>query len=286
MKIITDIRCAEYSSRGHPERPARILDTLAVLKAATNPALAWAEPLPVAEISLLRAHSPHHLQRLEAPYEFDADTPTYPNLAAHARRSVGGALHALQSARGGEMAFSLMRPPGHHANGHQAMGFCYLNSIAIAALEARAAGVKRVAVFDFDVHHGNGTEDILVDEPGCTFISVHQHPCYPGTGATHRGGNCYNFPVPPATPRAGYRAVLEKALDRLKQSQPDLVAVSAGFDAYRKDPLAEGTLEAEDFHWLGESFRKMSVSCFSILEGGYSSDLPQLVLAYLAGLAG
>jgi acetoin utilization deacetylase AcuC-like enzyme len=286
MKIITDSRCVEYSSPGHPERPARILATVDALKSVAAPSFVWAEPAPVSEISLLRAHSPQHLQRLAAPIEFDADTPAYPQIGAHARRSVGGALQALYSARAGEMAFSLMRPPGHHANQHQAMGFCYLNSIAIAALEARAAGFKRVAVFDFDVHHGNGTEDILVDEPGCTFISTHQHPCYPGTGASDRGGNCFNFPVAPATPRAGYRAALERALDRLKQCQPDLVAISAGFDAYRGDPLAEGTLEAEDFHWLGESLRQLSIPCFSVLEGGYSDDLPQLVLAYLSGLAG
>ena len=286
MKIITDSRCVEYSSPGHPERPERILATLNALKSVAAPDFVWAEPAPVSEISLLRAHSPHHLRRLEAPIEFDADTPAYPQIGAHARRSVGGALQALYSARAGEMAFSLMRPPGHHANQHQAMGFCYLNSIAIAALEARAAGFKRVAAFDFDVHHGNGTEDILVDEPGCTFISTHQHPCYPGTGAADRGGNCFNFPVAPATPRAGYRAVLERALDRLKQSQPDLVAVSAGFDAYSGDPLAEGTLEAEDFHWLGHSLRELSVPCFSVLEGGYSEGLPQLILAYLSGLAG
>ena len=286
MKIITDIRCAEFSSPGHPERPWRILATLEALKSQDALPLAWVGPLPVEDASLLRAHSPQHLQRLDLPVDFDADTPAYPQIAAQARRSVGGALQALQSARAGEMAFSLMRPPGHHATRDAAMGFCYLNSIAIAALEARAAGFQRVAVFDFDVHHGNGTEDILLDQPGCAFFSIHQYPCYPGTGQADRGANCFNFPVPPGTPRPEYRAILERAAARLKEYRPDLVAVSAGFDAYRRDPLADGTLEAEDFHWLGDTMRQLAVPCFSILEGGYSEELPQLILAYLSGLAG
>ncbi len=286
MKIITDIRCAEFSSPGHPERPGRILAVLEALKSQDRLALAWGEPLPVDDVCLLRAHSPEHLQRLDIPFDLDADTPSYPQIALHARRAVGGAMQGLQSARAGEASFSLMRPPGHHATRNRAMGFCYLNSVAIAALAARAAGFQRVVVFDFDVHHGNGTEDILLDQPGCAFFSIHQHPLYPGTGEADRGGNCFNYPVPPGLPRLEYRAILEKALARLKKFQPDLVAVSAGFDSCRGDPLAEGTLEQEDFHWLGESLRRLAVPSFSVLEGGYSDDLPQLILAYLSGLAG
>src|SRR5439155_20475514 len=104
----------------------------------------------------------------------------------------------------------------HHAKRDKQMGFCYLNNVAIAALEAHATGFKRVAVFDFDVHHGNGTEDILLNQPGCEFFSVHQYPAYPGTGAANRGGNCFNYPVAPGTPRPSYRATLTHALDDLK----------------------------------------------------------------------
>lgn len=288
MKIITDERCTGYHRAGHPERPQRISRTLERLRSQTDLRLVWDGPLPhVTDEVLLRAHSKEHVARVKSAEEdFDGDTPHHPNIADHARRSVGGALQALAAARKGEMSFSLLRPPGHHATRDRAMGFCYLNSIAIAVLEALATGAKKVAVIDFDVHHGNGTEAILVGEPGAAFYSIHQHPCYPGTGTGHIGRNCFNYPVAPRTPREDYRKVLEGALGELRKGKPDLVAVSAGFDAYARDPLAQETLEAEDFHWLGESMRKLQVPVFSVLEGGYSSDLPELILAYLKGLDG
>jgi acetoin utilization deacetylase AcuC-like enzyme len=164
------------------------------------------------------------------------------------------------------------------------MGFCFLNNIAIACLEALATGCKRIAVFDFDVHHGNGTEAILVNNPGAVFFSIHQFPCYPGTGARNVGNNCFNYPVAPQTPRIEYRHVLESALDHLKSLKPEIVAVSAGFDSYAHDPLAQETLEAEDYQWLGGCLRQLGVPVFSLLEGGYSSDLPELILAYLKGI--
>jgi acetoin utilization deacetylase AcuC-like enzyme len=143
-----------------------------------------------------------------------------------------------------------------------------------------------VAVYDFDVHHGNGTEAILLGQPGAFFHSIHQHPCYPGTGTQNVGDNCFNYPLAPRTPRADYRKTLTRALDALKAQQPDVVVVSAGFDAYARDPLAQETLEAEDFQWLGKSLRDLSVPVVSVLEGGYSNDLPELILAYLRGLDG
>src|SRR5205823_10438729 len=140
----------------------------------------------------------------------------------------GAALEALKAARAGESVFSLMRPPGHHATRERAMGFCYLSNIAIAVLEALATGAKRVTVYDFDVHHGNGTEAILLNKPGAAFFSIHQYPAYPGTGTEDVGENCFNYPVAPQTPRPEYRRVLTKALERLLTFKPDIVAVSAG----------------------------------------------------------
>jgi acetoin utilization deacetylase AcuC-like enzyme len=284
VKIITDERCASYACPGHPERPERVTRTLARLRSQTDLPIEWAAPGKADDVQILRAHSAQHVARLDQPVDFDADTPFYDNIAGYARASVAAALGALAAARRGEPVFSLMRPPGHHATRDRAMGFCYLNNIAIAVLEAAATGVRRVAVFDFDVHHGNGTEAILLNRPGVAFFSIHLYPFYPGTGAMNAGKNCFNYPIEPGTPREAYRAVLARALDDLKKFSPDLVAVSAGFDAYMRDPLAGGSLEGEDFHWLGRSLRALGVPMFSLLEGGYSKDLPELVLAYLKGV--
>jgi acetoin utilization deacetylase AcuC-like enzyme len=235
---------------------------------------------------ILRAHMPEVIARLSVPEDFDEDTPYFENISSYARASVTASLAALRAARNGEMVFSLMRPPGHHATRKKSMGFCYFNNVAIATLEARASGVKRVAVFDFDVHHGNGTEDILLNHPGVECFSVHQYPAYPDTGGENAGHNCFNYPVAPDTPRLTYRAKLAHALDDLRSYRPELVAVSAGFDAYVHDPLAESPLLPEDFYWLGQSLRALNVPFFSLLEGGYSEDLPELILAYLQGVAG
>jgi acetoin utilization deacetylase AcuC-like enzyme len=286
VTIITDDRCAEYSRPGHPERPRRITDTHQSLLAQKDLEIIWREPDPCEDAAILRAHTPSHLTRLGEPQDFDADTPFYPGIEAYARTSAGAALRAMREARKGGTVFSLMRPPGHHATKNQAMGFCFLNNIAIAALEALATGVRRVAVYDFDVHHGNGTEAILLNQPGAWFFSIHQHPCYPGTGTRNVGNNCFNYPVPPQTPRGEYRHVLESALGHLASLKPELVAVSAGFDCYARDPLAQETLEVEDFHWVGERIRSLGLPVFSLLEGGYSRDLPELILAYLKGLTG
>jgi len=287
MKIIYDEACAGYVKAGHPERPVRITGTLARLREQTELPLTWATPGAgdlVADI--LRAHTPAMLARLDEPGDFDNDTPWFTDIGARARASVAAALDALTAARAGETVFSLMRPPGHHALRQKSMGFCYLNNTAIATLAALAGGVKRVAVFDFDVHHGNGTEDILLNEPGVEFYSVHHHPDYPGTGAENAGRNCFNYPVSPVAPRDVYRAALRRALDDLRSFHPDLIAVSAGFDAYERDPVGGGKLKVEDFHWLGQSLRALNTPMFSLLEGGYSRDLPDLVFAYLKGLGG
>ena len=263
----------------------RITGTVARLRAQKEMHIKWLAPTGASDEQILRAHRAEMLTRLLVPHDFDGDTPYYEGIFNYARTSVAAALDAMKLARAGDNAFSLMRPPGHHATRNESMGFCYLNNIAIAVLEALATGTERVAVFDFDVHHGNGTEDILLNRPGAAFYSVHQSPCYPGTGQKNAGNNCFNYPVLPSTPRESWRATLARALDDLKKFSPQLVAVSAGFDAYEHDPLAKGTLTAEDFFWLGRELRATKIPCFSLLEGGYSSELPELIFAYLKGLA-
>ena len=284
MKVISDERCAGYSSYGHPENPRRVTATVAHLKQQTDLDVTWATPGAVDDETILRAHSPEHLERLKIAEDFDADTPYHENIDEYARASVAAALDALKAGREGENVFSLMRPPGHHAMRDCAMGFCYLSNIAIAALEAAAGGARRVAVYDFDVHHGNGTEAILVNQPGTAFFSVHLYPFYPGTGGGNVGSNCFNYPVAPGALRETYRATLVRSLEDLKKFRPDLIAVSAGFDAYHRDPLGGGVLEMEDFNWLGQSLRALGVPMFSVLEGGYSRDLPELIFSYLKGL--
>ena len=287
LHLITDERCVNYHSPGHPERPQRITRTLEKLRSQQELKLTWDKPADMPEETILRAHTKEHLGRVKAAADaFDGDTPAHPGIHDHALRSIGGGLRGLTIARKGGHPFSLLRPPGHHAMGARAMGFCYLNQVAVTVLEAIATGAKRVAVYDFDVHHGNGTEAILLGKAGAFFHSIHQHPCYPGTGTQNVGNNCFNYPVAPRTPRDEYRKVLTRALTALKAQKPDVVVVSAGFDAYARDPLAQETLESEDYHWLGKSFQGLGVPVVSVLEGGYSNDLPELILAYLRGLDG
>lgn len=286
MKIITSTRCTEYVQAGHPESPQRVSRTIERLRQQKDLAIEWLDPLEVPSAAVLRAHTQEHVDSLKAPaYDFDADTPGYAGILDHALRSAGGALHALKLAREGKPSFNLLRPPGHHATRNRAMGFCYLNSIAIAVLEAVATGTGKVAVFDFDVHHGNGTEAILLDHPRFAYFSVHQYPAYPGTGVRSIS-NSFNYPVAPGASHASYRDALEKAFDQMAKFKPELIGVSAGFDAYEGDPLSDEPLQVEDFRWLGEKVRETGIPSFSVLEGGYSADLPELILAYLKGLEG
>lgn len=287
MNIVTDERCLAYEQPGHPERPERISKTVALLRSQKELRIRWHYPSNVDDEIILRAHTAEHLDLVKrAPARFRPDTPAYANIFEHARRSVGGALKAMRLARRGETVFSLLRPPGHHAMRDEAMGFCYLNSIAVAAMEGLAMGVRTMAVFDFDVHHGNGTQEILLNQPHVAFFSVQQHPCFPGTGKRNKGLNCFNYPVLPNTHRKEYCKVLQRAFDDVKKFDPDLIAVSAGFDAYLGDSIAQEQLEIEDFHWIGQMIRSSGIPAFSMLEGGYSKELPDLIFAYLKGIAG
>ncbi|MGI8956243.1 MAG: histone deacetylase family protein [Chthoniobacterales bacterium] len=281
MVIFHDSRSADYGAAGHPERPARITQSARHLQAA-RPAWEWRQPNEASDLALQRAHSAEHIERVRAAtHDFDADTPAYPDIFAHAARASGAACAVAQASLGGEPAFSLMRPPGHHATSDQAMGFCFFNHIAVAAFDALEKGAERVAIWDFDAHHGNGTEAIVAGHPRVAFSSVHQFPGYPGTG-TRSLGNVHNFPVPPSAPRAEHCAEVERALEVLLEFKPDLILVSAGFDAYAGDPITQMSLQPEDFARFGKWLHASAIPAGAILEGGYSDDLPLLIDSFLS----
>jgi acetoin utilization deacetylase AcuC-like enzyme len=284
MIIFHDGSCLEYSAPGHPERPARIARSVPLLK-ERHPDWEWRIPEPASKAVVLRAHSRDHLERIKnATRDFDADTPGYPKIYEHALRSAGAAVEAAQTALRGERALSLMRPPGHHATRDRAMGFCYFNNIAIAALDALDNSAKRVAIWDFDAHHGNGTEAIVAHNSRVALASIHQFPGYPGTG-TKSFANVENYPIGPGTPRNQHVDVAKRALEKLVAFKPDLLLVSAGFDAYARDPLVQMTLEPEDFSTFGEWLCQLDIPVATILEGGYSDELPELIDVFLTAWA-
>ncbi|MDX2225981.1 MAG: histone deacetylase [Verrucomicrobiae bacterium] len=279
MFVIHDPHCADYQTPGHPEAPFRVRDSATFLR-EKHPDWTWSVPVPAPDEAVLRAHRAEHLRQLrEGGEDFDGDTPDLPGIEAHARRGAGAALETGRLALEGKKAFSLMRPPGHHATPDRAMGFCYLNQIAIAALEAVAKGLK-VGIYDFDAHHGNGTEDIVMGHDKIRFASVHQFPGYPGTG-TRSQKNCFNWPVRPMTPHDEHLRDCRTAWEKILEFQPDLILVSAGFDAYVGDPITEMTLERGDFAEIGRWLHGCPVPVGCILEGGYSRDLPGLIDAFL-----
>jgi len=281
MTIFYDPRCLEYSSLGHPERPERIARTAPLIK-DRHPEWEWHESIAATDDELLRAHSRQHIERVATSrQDFDADTPWHPNIEIYARHSAGAAIEAARAALRGEPAFSLMRPPGHHATRDRAMGFCYFNNIAVAALDTLEKGAERISIWDFDGHHGNGTEAIVANDERIRFASIHQFPAYPGTGAKSFA-NIDNYPIAPFTPRNKIVKIAQQALEKLITFKPDLLLVSAGFDAYVRDPLLQMTLEPEDFAMFGEWLSRIGIPVAVALEGGYGDDLPKLIDSFLA----
>ena len=284
---------------GHPEQVAR-LD-------AVNAALADFDVLRVkaplaAEDDLLRAHPKAHVDAIKnaAPSEgwrsLDADTHMSVGTLKAAYRGAGGIVRAVDLVMEGEAgnAFVAMRPPGHHAERETAMGFCFFGNVAIAAKYALDHhGLKRVAIVDFDVHHGNGTQDLVEEDGRILFCSSHQMPLYPGTGAAHETGvgNVLNVPLSDGTGSQGFRAAWEAAvLPRVEAFQPELIIISAGFDAHKADPLAGMMLETADFAWVTEKICDLAdLHCggrvVSALEGGYDlAALGESVAAHVAVL--
>lgn len=273
--------------RGHPEHPGRlqaVLDALA--DAGLDGETIAATEAPVADLE--RIHPALHVERIlsaspvEGLNQLDPDTALSPGSVRAALLAAGATLDAVRSVARGERkrAFCAVRPPGHHAEPDRPMGFCLFSNLAVAARVAQAEGLERVAVIDFDVHHGNGTQAAFETDGSLFFGSIHQQPLYPGTGdAEETGvGNVFNAPVAPHTDPLNWRRAFEgRLMGPLDSFRPDLVLVSAGFDAHRRDPLAHQSLEAEDFAWATRAIltvarRHAQGRVVSSLEGGYDLE--------------
>ena len=294
--------CAAHDmGGGHPERPARLA---AVADALTAAGLAdwldWREAPLVEREALLRVHPAAHVERLfdRAPGEgtlaLDGDTLMMPATLAAARRAAGAAIAATDAVLAGdcEAAFCNTRPPGHHAERERAMGFCFFGNVAAAARHALDVhGLDRVAICDFDVHHGNGTEDLVADDPRILFCSTFQYPLFPGYYGPDVPGQRVNCPLAPGSGGEALReAVDTRWLPALAGFEPQLVLVSAGFDAHRADPLGGLDWTARDFHWVTERIGEVADASahgriVSVLEGGYDLDgLGQSAVAHLRAL--
>jgi acetoin utilization deacetylase AcuC-like enzyme len=298
---------AHFMGRGHPECPER-LDAIADHLIATGliDALDAREPPLATDEQLQRAHSALHVAELRAAMEpltdsgeqcqIDPDTSAGPGSWQAALRAAGAAVAATDAVIDGSArtAFCAVRPPGHHAERAAAMGFCFFNNVAVAARHALdVRGLQRVAVIDFDVHHGNGTEDIVAGDERMLMASFFQHPLYPYSGGVPKGTNMVNVPLPPYARGAQAREAIEQMwLPRLEDFKPQMLFISAGFDAHREDELGQLGLVEDDYAWITRQLVAVAdkhaqgriVSC---LEGGYNlSALARSVAAHLRVLGG
>ena len=305
MRVYTHAACmAHQPGPGHPECPARLQAVTDALRIAL-PGLDWHDAPMASRQAALRVHAEALVARVfdaqfedEAVVRLDADTAMSPESPEAARRAAGAVIAAVDAVMRNEVqrAFCAVRPPGHHATRDTAMGFCLLNGIAIGAAHAvHEHALSRVAIIDFDVHHGNGTEAIFAADRRVAYISSHQNPLYPGTGfESDTGvGNVVNAPLPPQSGSPIFRdAWRARLLPALEAFRPQLLLVSAGFDGHHLDPLADLELSAEDYRWISAELRDVadrhcSGRLVSVLEGGYSlTALRECSVAHLRGLIG
>jgi acetoin utilization deacetylase AcuC-like enzyme len=286
--LFTHPACLEHDTGvGHPECSERLVAILRMLEGERFHLLER-RSAPRAEVEqLARCHPREHVERLLASIpadghvELDNDTILSPGTGEAALRAAGSVVAAVDAVYAGEArnAFCAVRPPGHHAEANRSMGFCLFNNAAVGAFHARAVhGIERAAVIDFDVHHGNGTQDIFAGDPGMFYASIHQWPLYPGTGAAEERGhhdNVVNAPLPALAGSPEFRhAMSTKVFPALERFKPELIIISAGFDAHTRDPLAALHLVEDDYVWvtrkLGEFAREYcGARLVSVLEGGY-----------------
>ncbi|MBI3709008.1 MAG: histone deacetylase family protein [Proteobacteria bacterium] len=296
--LFTHAACLEHDPGSyHPERPDRLRAVLTALAESEFHDVERRTAPRAEDRHLMLAHSAHYVETVfgtippAGRHALDGDTVVSSGSGEAALRAAGAVIAAVDAVMAGEgqNAFCAVRPPGHHAEAAQAMGFCLFNNVALGALHARAHhGLRRVAVIDFDVHHGNGTQHMFERDPSLFYASTHQWPLYPGTGAaTERGiGNIVNVPLRPHSGGVEFRQGFERSiLPALDKFKPELVLVSAGFDAHEADPLANLMLTEDDYGWVTSALREVAAThakgrLVSTLEGGY--DLTALAASAAA----
>lgn len=301
MRVITHPDCIAHDpGTGHPECPARLLSVIQAIHGAL-PMLEWQHAPQAERHELGRAHSKELIEKIlctdiQQSFHIDADTVMSPASKSAALHAAGAGILAANAVMRGEIkqAFCAVRPPGHHATRSTAMGFCLFNNIAVCAAHLLAEyPLQRIAIIDFDVHHGNGTEDIFKQEPRVFYLSSHEAGIYPNTGFSedNRPQRLSNALLMPGSGSEDFRAVWQqRLLPELVAYQPEILLISAGFDAHRLDPLADLNLQAEDYFWLSKELATIAHQfsdgrIISMLEGGYSlTALRECSVAHLRGL--
>ncbi len=278
MKVFYSEECEKYHQEGHPEHPHRTSKAFKHLRGKYD----FIEPEPVTDDDLLLAHAKELVNSVRHANFFDSDTPNLHKIFDYAKLAAGGATAAMNAASSDENAFSLMRPPGHHAGKNFLGGFCYFNNIAVAVKLALKKNDK-IAIVDIDGHHGNGTQDIFLGDKNVLFVSLHQKNAFPMSGFIS-SKNCLNYPLAPSTRSEVYLDILDKALDNVTDFDPDMIAVSAGFDTYKLDPLLELEIDKDAYFEIAAMISSLKKPVFAVLEGGYSSDLPECIENFLHGL--
>ena len=299
MKIVFLEKCLEYDlgkgnyeNEEHPEKPARISSACKILDERGYNFLGAEK---AKEKDLLLVHTPKHVRGIKYGGFYDEDTPFIKGICDYAAFAVGGAIKASEAALNGENSFSLMRPPGHHASSKRASGFCYFNNVAVSSKKLLAEKkIGKIAILDTDLHHGNGTQNIFAGRKNVLYTSLHLGNAYPFTGSqfgNQEFSNCFNFPLARNTDEKKYLKSLEDALNCIYDFKPEILAVSAGFDTYKDDPIEKDDrgnsaflLELDSFRKIGQKIKALNLPTFAVMEGGYSDKVGECVYEFISGM--